>query len=121
MYYRILIFGMAFLMNTVANTATSPLEKEGEWHFIAIHHGVKFYWKEDPSWHHIYIKTENPTEQLINYTYQYEILQDGSVVEQGKHSWYGLRSKDKNEIKIAKGVQGANQVRLKEIKVERYR
>ncbi|HCS18960.1 MAG TPA: hypothetical protein DIW47_00100 [Bacteroidetes bacterium] len=93
---------------------------EGEWHFAAIHNGVKFYWREDPSWHFLEIKAENSSVSYINYEYGFTVWVGTSAVYSGKNQWVRLRSRDKNIIRISKEFQGITRVKLENIKVERY-
>lgn len=93
---------------------------EGEWHFVAIHNGVKFFWREDPSWHFLEIKAENGGVSYINYEYAFTVWVGSSAVYTGKNQWIRLRSRDKNVIRLAKEFQGITRVKLENIKVERY-
>lgn len=93
---------------------------EGEWHFVAIQNGVKFFWREDPSWHFLEIKAENSTVSYVNYEYSFTVWVGTSSVYSGKNQWVRLRSNDKNTIRLPKEFYGITRVKLEKIKIERY-
>jgi hypothetical protein len=114
---------ICFFPMLVLTSSMRPAEvpAEGEWHFVAIQHGVKFFWREDPSWHFLEIKAENSTVSYVNYEYAYTVWVGSSPVYTGKNNWVRLRSQDKNTIRLAKEFQGITRVKIENIKVERYR
>lgn len=114
---------LCFLPMLVLTSSMRPHQEpaEGEWHFVAIQNGVKFFWREDPSWHFLEIKAENATISYVNYEYAYTVWVGSSAVYSGKNQWVRLRSQDKNTIRLAKEFYGITRVKLEKIKIERYR
>lgn len=122
MFFHTALLCIGIALFPLADTKPSKeLPPEGDWHFMAIQNGVKFFWMEDPSWHHVLIKTVNPTGSVINYEYKYEIFVGSSPMENGSHYWTRLRANDEKVLKISKELYGVSRVKLANIKIERWR
>lgn len=92
-----------------------------DWQFIAIQNGVKFYWRQDPTWHFLEIKAQNNSGNYVNYSYSYTAYAGSSPVYEGKNKWIRLRDDDQNIIKLAKDLYSLSHVKLSDLNVERYR
>ncbi|MDX5320953.1 MAG: hypothetical protein LPK45_07590 [Bacteroidota bacterium] len=97
------------------------IKSEGEWHFLAVQNGVKFYWREDPTWHFLELKAHNSSASFVNYEYEYQAFEGGRLAHSGKNRWYRLRKDDFNIIKTSREFNGLTQVKLSNLKVEMYR
>ena len=112
---------LVLLLWVTAPDSSGQPHGQSEWHFTAIYQGVKFYWREEPTWHHIEIKTENNWPSSINFDYDFDIRQGNTLLYQGRHQWIRLRSNDVKVLKIPKDFGGVSHVQLSNIHIEVYR
>lgn len=107
-------------MNTLASKPSPSQNEPAPWNFCAHQGGIRFTWQEDPSWHCLYLKADNQSPSIVNYSYEYEIYEADRLADQGKHYWTRLKMKQANKIKVNKNFRGVTRVVLKNLKVERY-
>lgn len=120
MLIRSLLLLMLLGMNSLSLNSETIAGDE-EWHFIAIQHGVKFFWREDPSWHFVEIKAINNSGTFVNYEYDYSVFEGEEISYAGKNKWIRLRRNDFNVIRVSKTFYSVTRVALTKLKVEMYR
>ncbi len=117
--YRSLLLSLFLLL--AFPQSESHARMSDEWQFVAVQNGVKFFWRQDPTWHFLEIKAQNSSGSYINYEYNYTAYAGSSPVYEGKNRWIRLRDDDQNIIKLAKDLYSISRVKLTKLKVERYR